>query len=360
MISVVVPIYNRKDKIEQAVNCILAQTIQDFELILVDDGSTDGSTEICGQLAEKDKRIKVIYQKNGGVSMARNAGLAYATGEWLVFMDSDDAVKPDMYEKMLASAQKNQTDLVVCGISNILFDANDKKVREEVITEADSVLANKDACVQKVLSLLRSSLIHSPVNKLYKMSIIRGHDISFLPNISLGEDLIFNLEYLKSVQSIAFLEEPLYLYRASQTDGLVSAYRADKHQIMTTLYQHVLDYIGAQDVQTQLPLYKKEAEFLYIKWTYSCFIDLFKPECPFSYKEKKAYIGHILAVTGVQNAAKSHIRSNGFSGKLARAIYGNKITIVAHYSRFMYLMKFRFGSLYNRLLTKFRSHKQTG
>lgn len=352
MISVVIPVYNRRDKIKHVVKCVLEQTHSDFELILVDDGSTDGSSEICDKLAEEDKRIRVIHQENAGVSQARNTGIKSANGEWLIFMDSDDKIKLDMHEKLLKTAQKNSADMVICGILNEFYNAEGKKIREEIISNEDEIVFDNSECVKKVLKLLRNSLVHSPVNKIYKMDVIKSKGLMFNPEISLGEDLIFNLEYIKAANKLAFISEPLYIYIASETDGLVSVRRENKHEIMTVLYENVLGFINCLGLENDRPENKTSADFLYVKWTYSCFIDLFKPNCNFSIKERKVYIKSIIEKTQVKNAAESNLNQGGFSGKLARAIYNGKLKSVYFYSKFMYISKFKLGKIYNKLLKK--------
>ena len=105
-ISVIVPVYNVEAYLPECIRSVLEQSMSDFEMILVDDGSTDGCPAICDAAAEQDDRVRVIHQKNGGLSRARNAGLDAARGEWIGFVDSDDCIHPDMYEKLLAAAEK--------------------------------------------------------------------------------------------------------------------------------------------------------------------------------------------------------------------------------------------------------------
>ena len=111
-ISVIVPVYNTEKYLPRCIDSILAQTFTDFELLLIDDGSTDNSGRICGEYALKDKRIKVVHKENGGVSRARNLGIDNAQGEYLSFIDSDDYIRPTMYSELIAIADKYNVDLV--------------------------------------------------------------------------------------------------------------------------------------------------------------------------------------------------------------------------------------------------------
>lgn len=113
-LSIIIPVYNVKSFLPEAVESVLAQSFRDFELILVDDGATDGSGEICDRYAGEDSRIKVIHQKNAGVSAARNAGVSAAQGEYIGFTDSDDIIERDMYQRMMALAQQYDAEVVQC------------------------------------------------------------------------------------------------------------------------------------------------------------------------------------------------------------------------------------------------------
>ena len=113
MISAIVPAYNVEKYLERCVNSILIQTYENFEIILVDDGSKDQSVEICDKFAQEDNRIKVIHKENGGLSSARNAGMKIAEGKYIVFIDSDDDIEPNMFELMLQAAEENKADFVM-------------------------------------------------------------------------------------------------------------------------------------------------------------------------------------------------------------------------------------------------------
>ncbi len=113
-LSIIIPVYNVVNYLEETVNSILNQIYRDYEIILVDDGSTDGSRELCDNLSFKDSRIVVIHQKNSGVSVARNTGVAAAKGEYIGFVDSDDLIEPDMYSVLFDVAEKNVADIVQC------------------------------------------------------------------------------------------------------------------------------------------------------------------------------------------------------------------------------------------------------
>ena len=119
IISIIVPVYNVESYLERCINSILNQTFKNFELILVDDGSTDKSGEICDSFAGYDKRIRVIHKKNGGLSSARNVGLDVSIGKYIGFVDSDDWIDEFMYEKLYRNMIKTKSDIVICNFSRV-------------------------------------------------------------------------------------------------------------------------------------------------------------------------------------------------------------------------------------------------
>ena len=127
MISVIVPVYNEEKHVERCIQSVLMQTYDDFELLLVDDGSKDASGEICDKYADKEPRIRVFHIENGGVSRARNYGIAQSSGEWLMFLDSDDVLYPDAVEKMYVKI-KSDEDLMAVGCYLEYIDGRGKKL----------------------------------------------------------------------------------------------------------------------------------------------------------------------------------------------------------------------------------------
>lgn len=153
MVSIIVPIYNVEQYISKCIESILAQTYRDFELILVDDGSTDMCGKICDEYAKQDSRVHVIHQENKGVSAARNAGISLAKGEYIMFVDSDDFITENMLEKMHDCIAESGSDIAICGINNFLDGAEteDKSQMNDISTKT---ISGRDACLSIYLSLI--------------------------------------------------------------------------------------------------------------------------------------------------------------------------------------------------------------
>ncbi len=222
MYSVVIPVYQAKRDLERCVLSWLVQTEKDLELILVDDGSTDGSSELCDKLAGSDTRIRVIHQSNSGVSAARNAGIRAARGEFLLFTDSDDYVEPDYLEKMGGLQRECGSDLVLCGFHHLYEGADILKVPGQ--TRSCGI----DEFSRDFLELYERSYLNMPWNKLFRRDWAGEFDTS----LSLGEDLLFNLEYLRKCRRIAVLGEPLcYYIQEEQKITLSSKRRGNRTEL---------------------------------------------------------------------------------------------------------------------------------
>lgn len=207
-ISIIVPVYNAEQYLSKCINSILAQIFTDFELLLIDDGSTDNSGVICNRYAEKDNRIRVLHKNNGGVSSARNLGLEEARGEWICFVDSDDWVDNEAYQEIINSIAGKKVDLVIWGIKLV------NKERLQYLTVPFSGLFNKR---QDVLELFirndMNGLMEGIWNKLYLTRVIKDKNLRFDGNLSYLEDMKFNCNYFEYVSSIFQIDKPYYNYR---------------------------------------------------------------------------------------------------------------------------------------------------
>lgn len=164
-LSIIVPVYNAKAYLQRCVDSILAQTYRDYELILVDDGSTDGSNNICDSFTSLDNRIKVFHQTNKGLSSARNRGVKVATGEIIGFVDSDDWIEPQMFEQMITALEENDSDIVICRVRLIEEDV------DRIIGHEDKMILSKHEGTKEIL---RDDVILSFAwNKIYKRSLFK-------------------------------------------------------------------------------------------------------------------------------------------------------------------------------------------
>lgn len=205
-ISVIIPVFNSEKFLSSLYSDLVNQTFTDFEVLLVDDGSTDNSLKVC-QMLQKKKEIdlRIFSQKNQGPSAARNIGLDNAKGEYICFIDSDDRVSNDYLEILYNSLNESRSDLSICGI--IEEKRNGKK---ELIVGKNSFTTNQNGALEYFL--MHNEWI-GPVNKLYSRKIIEEISLRFNQNIHAGEDILFVCQYLLHIQKVCYIAKPLYLYK---------------------------------------------------------------------------------------------------------------------------------------------------
>lgn len=198
LISIIVPVYKAEKYLHRCIDSILTQSYGNFELILIDDGSPDNSGTICDEYAEKDNRVKVIHQKNAGVSAARNKGLDNSQGVWVSFIDSDDYIEKSYYEHLI---QFTNNDWIIEGFKT---QKHIEKINKSSFSDTD-FLQFWDSHFHRLYSTV-------PWGKLYKKIIIQNNNLHFDSEIRLGEDLIFNLSYIMYCKSIQLIDFSQYIY----------------------------------------------------------------------------------------------------------------------------------------------------
>lgn len=243
-ISVIVPVYNAEQFLQRCVSSILNQSYINIELILVDDGSDDHSGEICDAFAQQDNRVEVVHQFNVGVSSARNRGLELAKGDYLLFVDSDDALATDACERLVAVLNDGEKDCIIFGL---LQDSGSIWASSKRIDYYSQAELRKD-----FVYLLNEELLSSPVNKLYKCSLIHT---GFDEHISFGEDLLFNISYIKACERVCVITDLLYLHNNLNISSLTHTFKINRIDDIEIWQKSVLDFSAVD--YTNSALYKK-------------------------------------------------------------------------------------------------------
>lgn len=240
-VSIILPVYNATRSLRKSVDSVHAQVFQDWELVLVDDGSTDGSSELCDKLATEDTRVRVIHKPNGGVSSARNAGIDAATGKYITFCDSDDYLEPDYLETLVQTA-KSDPD---CGHIWCCFQTVTGYQKENAAPNYISEESVLYYTLKDYMTLHEMWLDTGPWNKLYAAKIIKESGLYFPIDLSLGEDWLFNLAYIDASanEKIAVVTKPLYNYVRGNNDSLDSKYRQDLLDIYRRLNAECLAHL---------------------------------------------------------------------------------------------------------------------
>ncbi len=300
MVSVIVPVYNAEKTLTICVQSVLDQTYKDWELILIDDGSTDRSGQICEELQEKclaqNRPCRVVYQENRGVSAARNCGMELAAGEYFVCIDSDDRIEPCYLEDLVQTAEAHpEFGHILCGFRCTSY------VHDYILTNREplSVVDRRD-----YMSLFQSVLIQGPCLSLYKTAIVRSAGIKMREDLSRAEDIMFNLEYLDALGQvpIGVVNKPNYIYQNEDIGSLFRRYSPDLLEINEMVNQALLGYLKKWNVekQTSWQLYDSVVLANYI----SVLDNTFHVQNPMTRREKIAYNNRIMEKESFQEALK--------------------------------------------------------
>lgn len=319
LISVIIPIYNSEKYLQKCIASITAQTYNNLDIILVNDGSKDNSLELCKAAHKNDTRISIIDIPNGGVSNARNLGVNKAKGQYIQFIDSDDFVDANYIETLYKNITSANAGMAVCAITS--FDISGKKLDHWEVKSNN--LDFKAVNTALFLELIQSFLLFGPVNKLYIKSVITNHNIKFDTSLSYGEDLLFNLEYFKHIDSITVTDSIAYKYIHDNANSLSKKAYNDKMEIATRIHFALLDFfkqLEQTNTKAYTVLYNRLFDYYYNN------VFAIANASNLNYKTKKEKLLQLLNQSELKTCYKYLI-----SGKYANWI--------------VYLMKFKLASL---------------
>ena len=214
-ISIIIPVYNVENYIERCIDSLISQSYINLEIILVDDGSTDKSGEICDRYAVVDNRIKVIHIKNSGRGEARNIGLSQANGQYIGFVDSDDWVEKDLYKYLIENIEETKADISICAYYECLDDIKNKKM----LYEKSFVCTGKEALHYTMSNVIGVYWFNIAIwNKLYKKAVVenirfRGREY---------EDIMYNAEVIYGARNVSYINKCLYNYRLSRKGSIIT------------------------------------------------------------------------------------------------------------------------------------------
>lgn len=297
-ISVIVPVYKSEKYLEYCVESILNQTYKNIELILIDDGSPDQSAEICDEYARKDSRVRVIHKENGGVSTARNAGLDVAKGDYLTFVDSDDYLEADMYEKMMAKMKEYDCDIVMCDCVKEYGD-----YREIYSHDIREGYYNKEQLEQEYYPhLLMMENVEYPATisnwlLLWKKSL-NLEDMRYEPGIRYSEDLLFGAKLMYRAQSFYYMKGETYYHYVMNPNSASHTYNPDKWDDYRRLHTKIRDTFG----KIKNFDFTHQIDLCLLFFVFNTVGEIYQTEG--SIKDKKAKINHILMTLAVREMFK--------------------------------------------------------
>lgn len=268
--SVIIPAYNAEKTLERCLNSLTVNRRDDVELILINDGSTDQTEKICLCFAEQNKNIHYFWKENGGVSSARNLGLNYAKGKYILFVDSDDFVKKE-YFYVLDKALQSDLDFLLFG--RIVYDGIDF-IQQSVKT----YFANSDDIVSNIMSLaLKRQLLNSPSNKVFKRQIIEKNKIKFNERLPIGEDKVFVVQYIMYVKTVEFIDCPIYVNSVENEDSLSRKKRENLSDYILLEHQLLFRVVSESDLRdVNKRKYLKALNYSYYRSAYTVIAELHK------------------------------------------------------------------------------------
>ncbi|MCA0755383.1 glycosyltransferase [Paenibacillus sp. N4] len=305
-VSVIIPVYNAEAYLSECLDSLLAQTLHECEFICVNDGSRDRSRAIIEVFLNKDARVRLIDQPNRGVSAARNAGLAAASGEYAGFVDADDRVEPDMFETLYAAAAAGGYDIL---FSNFVSETEAGPVVNRCPFPAGTRL--DAAYIQKeILPLyIESDQFNSVCNKLYRRELICGHRVAFPDKVALGEDGLFNMLALSCSSSVSYIDYSGYFYREVAGSATRSAANKDYFARALEVYEAKLPPAVEALIERERAASLKTVKF--IRSVISYIHLYYTPAAGLSFGQKYRYVKRMIGHSVLREALPAYLREAG-------------------------------------------------
>lgn len=286
-VSIIMPVYNVEKYIDASIQSVINQTYTDFELILVDDGSTDSSPQICDDYAEKYHNIRVIHTENNNRAKARDTGVQAAQGEYLLFVDSDDTIKCDLLKDVVCAAEKTGADVTIFGM-HVITTVDGEFIGEDFRSFEPEVYSTRDEVEKNFVKMNERLMWNHPVDKLIRRSLVVDNNIkgkSFYDGVC--EDTVFLLDMFEYVNSICVVEGCYYEYAIRNTQSTVAKYIPDRFKKLYGRFiktKEIIDTLKPEYRNYDL-MYKLFCDF--VIWSYEF---MFHKDCTLSYFGRYKYI----------------------------------------------------------------------
>ena len=287
-LSIIVPVYNGEHYIDKAVQNVIAQTFSDWELILVNDCSTDGSAEKCLFWSGKDSRVKYIsLTENCGAGNARNIGIDMSKGRYITFLDVDDDIDPGLYKTVTDRITAGDTDMVVWGVTEEYVGDNGEVTDTNIIFLRDKKCCNTEMVRKSVIFLEEKTLFGYPWNHIYRGEIIRDHNIRFEDAV-LYEDYFFNLEVIKYVSNMEISSCVGYHYIKGRVGNVTSRFVPEYFPLSRRRIKTMVDTYREWELYS--PAVKKISGERYLRYILAALMKNNMPESESTYEDRKAFV----------------------------------------------------------------------
>lgn len=298
MISIIIPVYQCENIISDIIEDILKQTYQDYEVLLIDDGSTDGSAKVCQEYGQKDARIRTILNMHQGVSGTRNTGIALANGEYIAFIDSDDRIEPDYFEQLYNNIGNN--DLVISTFDRWFYNHKDiVKVVKNIQLNAE--INMKENFAEYFSELYVSTLLGVVYCKLFRTDVIKKNEMRFRNDIYIGEDYIFNFDYMKKCDYVRCIPYMGYHYVCKKGNSLTQKKDLRKFEYGKVLFEESIKFVNEMGVSAKKA---KGVYNLYLRTVLKNIEVIYQMIPKMSRKDKSDYIKKVIEDQSVEETLK--------------------------------------------------------
>ena len=256
LISIIIPVYNAEKYIRECLESVISQEFQDYEVLVVNDGSKDGSLKICEEFSAKNEKVKIYSTENKGVSHARNYGMKHASGKWLMFLDSDDYLIEGCLSRLESQIVPSIQE--ICG--NYVTKGSEKlHVKSELVKPEDIITMILDPVNHKTLPKfyhLESATLLGVWGKLFSREIVECCKLRFDEKLKLSEDMLFHIQYLKNIENVLLLNDSIFYYRENETSvtkNFKEEYIENRRYLFEQLKAHqIFDAVFAASTMLQL------------------------------------------------------------------------------------------------------------
>lgn len=289
-ISVIIPIYNCEKYLRKAIESVLKQKFNQYELLLINDGSTDNSLKICLEFEEKNENIIVIDKENTGVSDTRNYGISKARGKYIFFMDADDYIEPNAFENLIKIMNKYNPDMITTGFFSEVESTENKISMDKIFIE-EKMYNTEEEIKKDFIKMWDNHILYNIWNKLYLKKIIEEYNIKF-PDYNWAEDVEFNKEYLMHTKKIYNTSECYYHYVRERQGSATKKYNENLFHVRVNENYDYINFFKKCGLEE-----KEYIEFIarrYIERTLGCIENLFNSDCKISLKEKYIKVKEII------------------------------------------------------------------
>lgn len=344
-ISIIIPVYNVETWLKRAIQSLQNQTCRSYEILLVNDGSTDGTGALCDRLADEDVRIRVIHQENGGAAKARNTAIEIARGDFLYFMDGDDWCEPTMLSDMHRAAVDNDLDLLITGFTIDTYYDDEGNYYRELRNAPNCVYETQEEFRASAYKLFDAQLLYAPWNKLYRRSYLNEKGIRF--PATFWDDLPFNLDVMRDIERVGCLDGHYYHFLRARAESENTKYRADMYEKREEEHRWLIELYQYWNIDTP-----EVEEFLarrYAERLVGCVENVTNPSCTLSKEEKRDAIRAMISTPHAREAlAKAKPRTKMMSVVLAPLRMGN-VTLTMTESSFISWVRQNSTNVFARL-----------